>query len=77
VRRLRSTTLKTAALLLLLFPLAPGECRAQSPFDGTWVIDTSKKENGVEEKPITFEVTGGVYRSGERVLKAEEEEKPR
>ena len=57
-----------ALLLLLLFPSAS---RSQSPFDGTWVMDTSKNENLANEKPKMFLVSDGVFRSGDTALKAD------
>ena len=48
-----------------------GACRSQSPFDGTWIIDTSKNENLTAEKPKVFLVVDGTFRSGATVLKAD------
>jgi len=62
--------MKAASVVLLLLALFPGVSRSQSPFDGTWVIDTSKNENLANEKPTTFLLSDGVFRSGEQVLKA-------
>lgn len=62
--------MKAASVALLLLPLFPSVSRSQSPFDGTWVIDTSKNENLANEKPTTFLLSDGVFRSGDKVLKA-------
>jgi hypothetical protein len=60
-----------AAFVALLLVLCPNASRSQSPFDGTWVIDTSKNENLANEKPVMFLLYDGVFRSGDRVLKAD------
>lgn len=64
------TSMKAASVALLLLPLFPSVSRSQSPFDGTWVIDTSKNENLANEKPTTFLLSDGFFHSGDRVLKA-------
>ena len=63
-------SMKAASVALLLLPLFPSVSRSQSPFDGTWVIDTSKNENLANEKPTTFLLSDGLFRSGDKVLKA-------
>ena len=63
--------MKAAFLVLLLLTMLSSASRSQSLFDGTWVIDTSKNENLANEKPRVFLVADGVYRSGDRVLKAD------
>jgi hypothetical protein len=60
--------MKTVSLVLLVLAVLPSTSRSQSQFDGTWVVVSSKIEN---EKPIVFLVTGGVYRSADRVLKTD------
>ena len=62
--------MKAACVALLFLPLFPSVSRSQSPFDGTWVVDTSKNENLADEKPTTFLLSDGVFRSGDKVLKA-------
>ena len=45
--------MRAATILLLLLPVFPGAYRSQSPFDGTWVIDTSKHDGlGKIDKPL-------------------------
>ena len=63
--------MKSAFITLLIVALFPSTSRSQSPFDGTWVIDTSKIENLANEKPSVFLVSDGVFRSTDRVLKAD------
>jgi len=62
--------MKIAALFLLALSLMPCGVRGQSPFDGTWRIETSTKDDP-NEKPLEFQVSGGMYRSRDRVLKAD------
>ena len=65
--------MKAASVVLLLLPLLPSAVRSQSqqsPFDGTWVIDTSRNENLANETPAKFLLSDGVFRSGDKVLKA-------
>jgi len=62
---------KSAFLALLLVVLFPSASRSQSPFDGTWLIDTDKNRNFAAEKPITLSVADGIFRDGNRVLKAD------
>ena len=63
--------MKAASVVLLLLPVFPSGFRSQSPFDGTWVIDTSKNQNLANEKPKVFLVSDGVFRSDDKVLKAD------
>jgi hypothetical protein len=63
--------MKAASVVLLFVPLFPSVSRSQSPFDGTWVIDTSKNRNFAAEKPITFSLADGMFREGHRVVKAD------
>jgi hypothetical protein len=60
--------MKAACVVLLLLTLLPLSSHSQSLFDGTWVVVSSKTENA---KPISFLVVDGVYRSADRVLKAD------
>jgi len=62
---------KATLLLLVALCLFSAEARSQSPFDGTWVIDTSKNENLASEKPRVLSVADGVFRDGDRRLKAD------
>jgi len=62
--------MKAACVVLLLFTLLPVASHSQSLFDGTWVVVSSKTENE-KPKPISFLVVDGVYRSADRVLKAD------
>ena len=63
--------MKSASIALLLVVLFPGTSRSQSPFDGTWVIDTDKNRNFAAEKPIALSLSDGIFRDGNRVLKAD------
>jgi len=63
--------MKPAFIALLLVFLFPGTSRSQSLFDGTWVIATDKNRNFAAEKPIALSIAGGVFRDGNRVLKAD------
>src|SRR5208283_3025608 len=63
--------MKSASIALLLIVLFPGTSRSQSPFDGTWVIDIDNNRNFAAEKPIEFSLADGIFRDGNRVLKAD------
>lgn len=63
--------MKAALLALLLVPLSPSVSRSQSPFDGTWVMDTGKNRNFAAEKPIALSLADGVFRDGHRAIKAD------
>ena len=63
--------MKATSLLLLALCLIPSHARSQSPFDGTWIIDTGKNENLASEKPRVLSVADGVFRDGDRQLKAD------
>ena len=63
--------MKAASVALLLVVLFPSASRSQSPFDGTWVIDTDKNRNFAAEKPIAFSLADGMFRDGDRVVKAD------
>lgn len=63
--------MRTSTVPLLLLPIFLSACRSQSPFDGTWVIDTSKNENLANEKPKVFLLSDGVFRSADTVLMAD------
>ena len=63
--------MKAAFVALLLVVLFPTASRSQSPFDGTWVIDTNKNRNFAAEKPIAFSIADGMFRDGDRVVKAD------
>jgi len=63
--------MKSTSLVLLLLVLFPVTSRSQSPFDGTWVIDSDKNRNFAAEKPITLSLADGIFRDGKRVLKAD------
>jgi hypothetical protein len=69
--RILGALIKTASVVLLLLSLFPSASHSQSPFDGTWAIDTSKNENLAAEKPIVFLLADGTFRAGDRVLKAD------
>jgi len=60
--------MKSVFIALLSVVLFPTTSRSQSLFDGTWIVVNSKIE---VEKPIVFMVANGVYRSADRVLKAD------
>ncbi|HEV2195502.1 MAG TPA: hypothetical protein VGR55_07955 [Candidatus Acidoferrum sp.] len=63
--------MRTPTLLLLLPPVFLSACHSQSPFDGTWIIDTGKNDNLANEKPKAFLVSDGMFRSADTVLKAD------
>jgi len=63
--------MKSASIALLLVVLFPGTSRSQSPFDGTWIIDIDNNRNFAAEKPIEFSLADGIFRDGNRVLKAD------
>ena len=63
--------MKAASVALFLAVLFPSAARSQSPFDGTWVIDTDKNRNYAAEKPIAFSLADGMFRDGDRVVKAD------
>jgi hypothetical protein len=63
--------MKATSLLLLALCLFPSKARSQSPFDGTWVIDTGNNENFASEKPRVLSVADGVFREGDRRIKAD------
>ena len=63
--------MKATSLLLLALCLFSSDARSQSPFDGTWVIDTGKNENLASEKPMVLSVGDGVFREGDRQIKAD------
>ena len=63
--------MKAMSLLFLALCLSSPNARSQSPFDGTWVIDTAKNENLASEKPRVFSVADGVFREGDRQIKAD------
>ena len=63
--------MKATSLLLLALCLFSSDARSQSPFDGTWIIDTDKNENLSSEKPRVLSVADGVFREGDRQIKAD------
>jgi hypothetical protein len=63
--------MKSASIALLLVVLFPSKSRSQCPFDGTWIIDTNKNRNFAAEKPIAFSLADGIFRHGDRVIKAD------
>jgi hypothetical protein len=63
--------MKSVFVALLSVVLFPTTSRPQSPFDGTWVIDTDTNRNFEAEKPIVFSLADGIFRDGNRVLKAD------
>ena len=63
--------MKATSFLLLALCFVCTDARSQSPFDGTWVIDTGKNENLASEKPRVLSVSDGVFREGDRQLKAD------
>lgn len=56
---------------MFLLPVFLSACRSQSPFDGTWVIDTSKNADLANEKPKVLLLSDGMFRSADTVLKAD------
>ena len=63
--------MKVTSLLLLALCLCASYARSQSPFNGTWIIDTGKNENLASEKPRVLSVADGMFREGDRQLKAD------
>jgi hypothetical protein len=63
--------MKATSLLLLALCLFSIDARSQIPFDGTWIIDTGKNENLASEKPRMHSVADGVFREGDRQIKAD------
>ena len=63
--------MKATSLLLLALCFFSTEARSQSPFDGTWTIDTGKNENLASEKPRVLSVADGVFRESDRQIKAD------
>ena len=63
--------MKATSFLLLALCFVCTDARSQSPFDGTWVIDTGKNENLASEKPRVLSVSDGVFREGDRQIKAD------
>jgi hypothetical protein len=63
--------MKSMSLPLLALCLFSTDAHSQSPFDGTWIIDTGKNENLASEKPRVLSVADGVFREGDRQLKAD------
>jgi len=63
--------MKATSFLLLALCFVCTDARSQSPFDGTWVIDTDKNENLASEKPRVLSVADGVFREGDRQLNAD------
>ena len=63
--------MKATFLLLLALCFFSTDARSQSPFDGTWIIDTGNDENLASEKPRVLFVVDGVFRDGDRQLKAD------
>ena len=67
----RGAGMKSAFIALLSVVLFPSTSLSQSLFDGTWVIATDKNRNFAAEKPVTFLLADGIFRDGNRVLKAD------
>ena len=63
--------MKATCLLLLALCLFSTDALSRSPFDGTWVIDTGKNENLAPEKHRVLSVADGVFREGDRQIKAD------
>jgi len=63
--------MKATSLLLLTLCFCCIDAGSQSPFDGTWVIDSGKSENLASEKPRVLSVADGVFCDGDRKLKAD------
>src|SRR5215469_902027 len=57
---------KTFLSLLLLSPVAT---LAQSPFDGTWIIDSGKTQ--IPQKPAVFLLAKGMFRWAGKDIKAD------
>lgn len=63
--------MKATSFLLLAICLLSNRAHSQSPFDGTWIIDTSSNENLAAEKPRVLSLADGLFREGDRLLKAD------
>jgi hypothetical protein len=63
--------MKATSLLLLALCLFSTHAHSQSPFDGTWIIDTGKNDKFASEKPRVLSVADGVFREGDRQLKVD------
>jgi hypothetical protein len=63
--------MKATSLVLLALCLFSSDARSQSPFDGTWIIGAGKNENLASEKPRVLSVADGVFREGDRHIKAD------
>lgn len=63
--------MKSASIALLLVVLFPSASWSQSLFDGTWIIDTDRNRDYAAEKPIALSLADGIFRDGNRVLKAD------
>jgi hypothetical protein len=51
--------------------LFSNSANSQSLFDGTWIIDTSSNENLASEKPRVLSLEDGLFREGDRLIKAD------
>jgi len=63
--------MKATSFLLLALCFVCTDARSQSPFDGTWVIDTGQNENLASERPRVLSVADGVFRESNRQFKAD------
>jgi hypothetical protein len=63
--------MKAASLFLLALCLFSSNAHSQSSFDGTWILDTGKNENLASEKPRVISIADGVFREGDRQIKAD------
>jgi hypothetical protein len=63
--------MKATSFLLMALCFVCTYAHSQSLFDGTWVIDTGKNEKLASEKPRVLSVSDGVFREGDRQLKAD------
>ena len=63
--------MKATLFLLLVMCLLSNRAHSQSPFDGTWIIDTSSNENLASEKPRVLSLADGLFREGDRLIKAD------
>jgi hypothetical protein len=62
---------KAASFLLLAMCLLSNSAHSQSPFDGAWIIDTSSNENLASEKRRVLSLAEGLFREGDRLIKAD------
>jgi hypothetical protein len=56
--------------------LHSNSAHSQSLFDGTWIIDTSSNQSLASEKPRVLSLANGLFREGDRQIKADGTDQP-